>query len=602
MFTTRPEIHGTFGAAASTHWLASQSAMRILELGGNAFDAAFTGGMVLQVVEPHMNGPGGDVPMIYHDASSGSTRVICGQGPLPAAATIDAYRDQGFDLVPGTGLLAAVVPGAFGAWMRMLRDMGSMKLADLMEVPIKYARKGFPITPGVCRTIAASEDTFRKYWPGSEKVYLRDGVPKPGTLFRNKKLAKTWKRIVQEATEMSSDRADQIDHAIHIFYKGFVAEEIDRFCREKVLPDVSGKPHKALLTGDDLYGWSPRYEAPVTYDYHGHTICKCGPWSQGPVLLQSLALLRDIDIASMDPNGPDFVHTVAEAMKLSYADREVFYGDPDFVDVPLDTLLSDDYNSARRTLIGDSASNDFRPGSVHGPGWVFDYNAASNREPEIDLDSEIIGFGSRETNVLKNTPESPHHRSDTCHIDVVDKHGNMISVTPSGGWLQSSPVISSLGFCLGSRAQMAWLDEKSPSAMAPGRRPRTTLTPSFVLRDGEPYMAFGTPGGDQQDQWQLQMLLRHIHHGMNLQEAIDAPAFHIDHFASSFYPRAASPGQLVLEDRFGSKTFAELDRRGHKVFGAGDWSEGRLSAIAVEDGIIKAAANAREMQGYAVGR
>lgn len=602
MFTTRPEIHGTFGAAASTHWLASQAAMRILELGGNAFDAAFTGGMVLQLVEPDMNGPGGDVPMIYHDASSGSTRVICGQGPLPAAATIEAYKDQGFDLVPGTGLLAAVVPGAFGAWMRMLRDMGSMKLADLMEVPIKYARKGFPITPSVCRTIAASEETFRNYWPGSEKVYLRDGVPKPGSLFRNKKLAKTWKRIVQEASAMSTDRADQIDHAIHIFYRGFVAEEIDRFCREKVLPDVSGKPHRALLTGDDLHDWTPRYEAPVTYDYHGHTICKCGPWSQGPVLLQSLALLRDVDIAAMDPNGPDFVHTVAEAMKLSYADREVFYGDPDFVDVPLDQLLSDDYNSARRTLIGETASNDFRPGSIDGAGWVFDYANACSRENELDIDSEIIGFGSRATTGAKDSPESPNHRSDTCHIDVVDKHGNMISVTPSGGWLQSSPVISSLGFCLGSRAQMAWLDEKSPSAMGPGRRPRTTLTPSFVLRDGEPYMAFGTPGGDQQDQWQLQMLLRHLHHGMNLQEAIDAPAFHIDHFASSFYPRGASPGQLVLEDRFGPKTFTELDRRGHKVFGAGDWSEGRLSAIAVEDGVIKAAANARGMQGYAVGR
>jgi len=601
MFTTRPEIHGTFGAAASTHWLASQSAMRILELGGNAFDAAFTAGMVLQVVEPHMNGPGGDVPMIYHDATSGSTRVICGQAPLPAAATIQAYKDQGFDLVPGTGLLAAVVPGAFGAWMRMLRDMGSMKLADLMEVPIKYARKGYPITPAVCSTIAASEETFRKYWPGSEKVYLREnGVPQPGSLFRNKKLAKTWKRIVQEATAMSNDRADQIDHAIHVFYKGFVAEEIDKFCREKILPDVSGKPHKALLTGNDMAAWTPRYEAPVTYDYHGYTICKCGPWSQGPVLLQALALLRDIDIAAMDPNGADFVHTVAEAMKLAYADREVFYGDPDFVDVPLDRLLSDDYNAARRTLIGEKSSNEFRPGSIEGHGWNFDYSAACGRDMEID--AAVIGFGSRENDQPKDSPESPNHRSDTCHLDVVDRWGNMISVTPSGGWLQSSPVISSLGFCLGSRAQMAWLDEKSPSAVAPGRRPRTTLTPSFVLRDGEPYMAFGTPGGDQQDQWQLQMLLRHIHHGMNLQEAIDAPAFHIDHFASSFYPRQASPGQLVLEDRFGPDVFAELNRRGHRIIDGGDWSEGRLSAISVENGIIKAAANPRGMQGYAVGR
>lgn len=593
MFTTRPEIIGTFGAAASTHWIASQAAMRILEIGGNAFDAAFTAGMVLQVVEPHLNGPAGDVPIIFHEASSGTTQVICGQAPYPKAATIDAYLDLGIDFVPSDGLLAATVPGGFGAWTLMLRDLGTLPIGTLMELPIQYAENGFPLVPQICRTIETVAPMFRDHWNASAEIYLPGGmIPEPGTLFRNKTLARTWSRLVEEAESKSTDRAEQIEAAQDVYYNGFIAEEIDAFCRTEKAMDGTGREHGSLLRGDDLSSWRAGYEQPLTFEYFEHTVCKCGPWSQGPVLLQNLALLKDLDIASMDPLGAEFVHTVTEAMKLSYADRELYYGDPNFVDVPVETLLSDTYNDERRKLIGDRANSEFRPGTIDGYGWAFDYDAAAKRE----------WTGDPHKKEHKPEPEPAIHNSDTCHLDVVDRHGNMVSATPSGGWLQSSPVIPGLGFCLGSRAQMGWLDKNAPSAVGPGRRPRTTLTPSFVLKEGKPYMAFGTPGGDQQDQWQLIMLLRHIHHGMNLQQAIDAPSFHSEHFASSFHPRNAQPGRLVAEGRVSTEAQTALRQRGHDLIVGEDWSEGRLSAATWTDGLIKAAANPRGMQGYAVGR
>ena len=506
-----------------------------------------------------------------------------------------------FDVAPLPASLLRRHVAAFGAWTLMLRDLGTLPFATLMEVPIHYAEHGYPITPAVTDVIASVAPMFRDHWSASAAIYLPNGaIPTPGTLFRNPALARTWIRIVEEAEAAGRDRAEQIDAARRAFYEGFVAEEIDSFCRTETVMDVTGRANAALLRGSDMADWRAAYEKPLTYDYHGHTVCKCGPWSQGPVLLQNLSLLKGIDIASMDPLGGEFVHTVVEAMKLSYADREVFYGDPDFVEVPIDTLLSDTYADTRRALIGREADNSFRPGTVDGAGWDFDYAAATSRKPSGD--KLLDGVGSGEPTAGVGGFKTKLHASDTCHLDVVDRHGNMVSVTPSGGWLQSSPVIPALGFCLGSRGQMAWLDPASPSVAGPGRRPRTTLTPSFVLKDGAPYMAFGTPGGDQQDQWQLIMLLRHIHHGMNLQEAIDAPAFHSEHFASSFFPRHATPGRLVAEGRFPQETFDDLKRRGHDLAVGEDWSEGRLSAATWEDGLMKAGANPRGMQGYAVGR
>jgi gamma-glutamyltranspeptidase/glutathione hydrolase len=592
-FTTRPEIQGTFGVVASTHWLASASGMAVMERGGNAFDAAVAAGLVLQVVEPHLNGPGGEVPIILHHAESGRQDVICGQGVAPAAATIERYRDLGLDLVPGSGLLAAVVPGAFDAWMLLLRDYGTLRARDVLEIAIDYAAGGYPLVPGIATKIAMVRELFEGHWPTSAAVYLPGGdVPAPGARFRNPALASTYRRLLAEAEARTGDRDGQIEAMREAWYRGFVADAIEAFCRETQWLDTSGERHGGLLTADDLASWQATKERPLTYDCWGHTFCKAGPWGQGPVFLQQLALLAESDVASLDPLGADFVHLEVEAAKLAFADREAFYGDPDFVDVPLDALLSPAYNAERRRLITEAASLDLRPGQVPGYTGRIDVAGAVGR---LKLAQDSLGGG-------EPTLGADQTGGDTCHLDVVDRHGNMVSATPSGGWLHGSPVIPDLGFCLGTRAQMFWLEPGYPSSLAPGKRPRTTLSVNLVLRDGEPYMVFGTPGGDYQDQWTVTFALRHIHHGMNLQEAIDAPAFQTDHLVDSFWPRGADLGSLTIEGRFPEATIAELKRRGHRVTLAEDWSLGRLSAAVRDGDLLKAAANPRLMQGYAVGR
>jgi gamma-glutamyltranspeptidase / glutathione hydrolase len=607
-FTTRPEIRGTFGVVASTHWLASATGMGVLERGGNAFDAAVAAAFVLQVVEPHLNGPAGEVPILLWDVRRGAVEAICGQGVSPAGATIAHFRGLGLDLIPGTGLLAPCVPGAFDAWMRLLLEHGTMTLADILAPALGYASRGYPLVARISAAIATVRRLFETEWPSSAAIYLPGGrVPEPGRLFSNPTLAAAYRRLLGEAEAASADREGQIAAARRIWSTGFVAEAVDRFCRTQAVMDSSGRRHRGILTGDDMARWQATVEAPLSYDYHGYTLCKCGPWTQGPVLLQQLALLEDIDLAAMDPTGPDFVHTVVETAKLAFADREAWYGDPDFVDVPMADLLSRDYARRRRALVGKRASLELRPGMPGGrqprlyQGPTGTGAAPGTGEPTI----AHAGAGEPTVGELKIDTRGMNV-GDTCHIDVIDRWGNMISATPSGGWLHSSPAIPELGFALGTRAQMFWLEEGLPLSLAPGRRPRSSLTPSFALKAGEPYMPFGTPGGDQQDQWSLLLFLHHVHHGMNLQEAIDCPAFHTEHMPSSFWPRQAKPGLVALEGRFPAATLAALRKRGHHVQVGEDWSEGRLTACAAErtpEGVVlKAAANPRGMQGYAVGR
>lgn len=590
VFTTRPEIQGSFGVIASTHWIATAVGMGILERGGNAFDAAVATGFVLQLVEPHLNGPGGDMPALIHSAVTGRTEVICAQGPAPAGASIVHYRAEGIDLIPGDGLLSTVIPGAFDGWMLMLRDYGTMTLREVLEPAIHYARHGHPILPRVSATIAGLGDFFRAEWPGSFATWLPDGaVPAPQSMFRNPVLADTWDRILAEA-ESARGRDAGIEAARAAFYRGFVAEAIDRFCRTEMM-DSTGARHRGVLNGDDMAGWQASIEAPQYGQYHDWTIAKTGPWGQGPVLLQALALLQGFDLAGMDPDGPDHIHLVIEAIKLAFADREIYYGDPLFCDVPMERLLSADYTAARRGLITDTASLELRPGHVAG--------FEAQRDRMLALLSGL-GTGTVYEPTMAHLSE---RRGDTVHIDVIDRWGNMVSTTPSGGWLQSSPVIPELGFCLNSRAQMFWLTEGLPGSLAPGKRPRTTLTPSIALRDGRPVMAFGTPGGDQQDQWQLAFFLRHARDQGNLQAAIDAPLYHSTHFPASFHPRSSDPGAMLIERRVGEATIAELRRRGHRVTVAGDWEIGRLTAARREaSGLLRAAATPRLMQAYAAGR
>ncbi|CAN5635894.1 gamma-glutamyltransferase [soil metagenome] len=590
-FTTRPELLGTFGMVASTHWLAATSGMAVLEAGGNAFDAAVAAGLVLQVVEPHLNGPGGEVPIIFYSADLDRVRVVAGQGPAPAGARIDAFRALGLELVPGTGLLPACVPGAFDGWMRMLLEHGTAPLRDVMSFAIGYSGRGYPLVPGITAAIEEVEHLFREEWPTSAEVYLdRRGAPRPGSLWRNRALSETFARIVTEAEAASPDRDGQIEAARRIFYEGFVAVAIDDFVAGAEVMDTSDTRHRGFLTGADMSAWSAPVEDPVTHDYRGFTVCKTGAWGQGPVFLQQLSLLDGSGIEAMKPNGVDYVHTIVESAKLAFADREAYYGDPDFVDVPLDGLLDPRYAERRRSSITDEASLELEPGRVpgHVPRLASEVRAG---------DSNASSSGAGEPTLARAVGR------DTCHVDVADRHGNIVSATPSGGWLQSSPVIPSLGFCLGTRAQMFWLTEGLPNSLEPGKRPRTTLSPSLALRDGHPYMAFGTPGGDQQDQWSLLFFLDHAHLGSNLQAAIDAPSFHTNHFPSSFYPRAASPGEVVVEGRLERDVIDGLTRRGHRVVVDEPWSLGRVSAVARdEDGLLKAAANARGMQGYAIGR
>jgi gamma-glutamyltranspeptidase / glutathione hydrolase len=587
-FTTRPELKGTFGMVSSTHWLATQCGMAVLEQGGNAFDAAVAAGFVLQVVEPHLNGLGGEAPILLWDASRSRVEVICGQGPAPTSASIDSIRALGLDDIPGTGLLAACVPGAFGGWMALLRDHGTWRIGDVMRFAIEYAGSGYPLALRVAGTIAMVEALLRDHWPASAAVYLRDGLPAAGSRFQNPDLAATYRRLVREA-EAHSGREGQIDAALGAFYSGFVADAVQRHCRHEFM-DSSGAAHRGLLDGADLAAFKARHEAPVTVEFEGWTVAKCGPWSQGPVFLQQLLLLEGAELRAAGFLSADHVHLVTEFAKLAFADREAWYADPDFADVPLDDLLARDYAAARRELLGDRASLEHRPGAPGG------------RHPRLPQPSgQTVAQGHWTGTGAQAVGEV---RGDTVHVAAVDRHGNMIACTPSGGWLQSSPVIEGLGFCLGTRAQMLNLDPLHPNRLEGGKRPRTTLTPSLVLRDGEPRLAFGTPGGDQQDQWSLEFFLAHAVYGHDLQAAIDAPTFHTAHFPSSFAPHAAEPGSLYIESRVEPDVLDELRGRGHDIVDAGAWSLGRLCAVGRDPDtqMLSAAANPRGGQGYAAGR
>ena len=536
-FTTRPEVRGSFGVVASTHWIASAVAMGVLERGGNAFDAAVAGGFTLQIVEPHLNGPGGEVPILLQAAGETDPRLLCGQGVAPAAATTEYYRSLDLALVPATGHLAAVVPGSFGAWMTLLRDYGTLDVADVLAPAIHYARNGCPALPRIVDAIATVADILTDDWPASGAIYLPGGsVPAVDSLLRNPSIAETWERIIAGAAG-GTTREARIDAAIEQYYQGFVAEAIDAHMRVPVR-DSTGRENAGLLTRDDMANWHPTYEQPISLDYGDFRVFKGGPWSQGPVFLQQLALLKGVDIAAMDPAGPEFVHTVVEAAKLAFADREAFYGDPDFVDVPLDRLLSQDYNNERRRLIGDRASFDLVPGHIDGhPGRI----AAIAGKGDPKASGPVQGAG--EPTMARMADEKiAAATGDTCHIDVIDRHGNMVAATPSGGWLQSSPVIRrvSASACRRGPRCSGW-KRGCRRAWRQNKRPRSTLSPSLAHRDGKPYMVWGTPGGDQQDQWTVVQFLRHADHGMNLQQAVDAPMFHSQHFPSSFYPREEIP-------------------------------------------------------------
>jgi gamma-glutamyltranspeptidase/glutathione hydrolase len=586
---TTYERRGPSGAASSTHYLGTTTAMAILNRGGNAFDAAVAAGFVLQVVESHLCGPGGEVPAVFTTAINPTPRVLCGQGVAPAAATIAHFRnDLGLETVPGTGLLPATVPGAWDAWLLLLRDHGTMTLREVLEPALGYATSGHPLVPRALLTINTVADHFREHWPSSAATWLPNGaLPSADQPHRLPRLAATWNRLLAIAESASHDRDAQIEAARDAWYRGFVAEEIEEFCRKDVR-DETGTDHAGLLTAEDLACWSATYEPALTTDVgDGWSLAKPSAWSQGPVLLQILQILRDDKLEYGDGVATaDTVHVVTEATKLAFADREAWYGDS--AAVPIETLTSSAYGRERRRLVGDAASLELRPGS---PGGLHPRLAGHVVAPVKAATGAGVGEPTVErTGVM---------RGDTVHIDVVDAAGNMISATPSGGWLQSSPTIPALGFCLGTRGQMFWLDQGLPSSLVPGKRPRTTLSPTLALRDDEPRLAFGTPGGDQQDQWQLCFWLAHTVGGLDLQAAIDAPMWHSTAFPTSFVPRLWEPGGLVVESRLGEDTLVSLRARGHVVTDAGRWELGRLCAVGRGGGLLRSAADTRSGVGSA---
>jgi gamma-glutamyltranspeptidase/glutathione hydrolase len=586
-FRTRPELRGTFGMAASTHWLATAVANAVLERDGNAFDAAVAAAFTLHVVEPHLNGPGGDLVALIATADEPRPRVIAGQGPAPAAATIEHYRAAGFTEMPGAGVLAAPVPGAVPSWLALLEEYGTWELADVLTFAIGYARDGHPVLAATVATIARVRDLFEQHWHDSAVQWMPDGrLPEPGDLVRNEAWARTLERLLGAGADQSS-RVERIRAARDAWTSGFVADDIQRAITTPSRHS-SGVDAAGILTANDVAAFQPATEDAVILRFRDVEIAKAGTWSSGPTLLLALSILDTFPDDRLDPSTEAGVHTIAEALKLALADRDAYFGDP--AAVPIAAFLDPAYARSRAELIGDTASAEFRPGRPGGaePWWPpllgpTGATLAGTGEPTID--------------------RSGATRGDTCHLDIVDRHGNIVSATPSGGWLQSSPYLPELGFCLGSRLQMAWLDAASPSALAPGRRPRTTLAPTLVLRDGRPVEALGTPGGDQQDQWQLPYLLRRIVGGYDPQAAIDAPTFHTTSHVSSFEPRIFEPAGLVVEDRLGDEVIQGLEARGHVVTRAGAWALGRLSAVGIDArGILYAAANPRGAQGYAAGR
>ncbi len=549
------------GVVSSTHWLATQAGLRVLAAGGNAVDAAVAAGFVLQVVEPDMNGPGGEVvALVCHPAEPG-VRVVCGQGVAPAAATHGLFADLGLHLVPGCGPLAATVPGAFGAWTLMLSRWGTAELDDVLSDAIGYAQRGYPVTDRIAATIGAVAPVFTANWPTSAGTWLSRGTaPASGTALTNAALADTWTRLLKESHASGPGRHERLATASDAWYRGFVAEEIEHFCARTAVRDVSGGVHRGLLTQDDLGAWQPRVEDPVLFDFGELTVAKTGPWGQCPVFCQQLALLDGLDLG-----GPDRVHVLVESAKLAFADREAWYGDPRFFDVPLAALLDRGYADGRRAAIGDQASPGLCPGTPGGRRPRLPVIRGS--EPGTDWGSAMlptVGPG------------------DTCHIATADASGIMVSATPSGGWLQGSPVIPRLGFPLGTRAQMFWLQPGLAASLAPGARPRTTLSPTIVLRRGEPWLAFGTPGGDKQDQWSLWAFLAMLGESRGLAAALAAPRGHVTHFPSSFYPRTAA-GHVVVEADIGEAVIGRLRGKGHQVREVRPGSLGRV-AVAGRDG------------------
>lgn len=568
----RPMVMGTRGVVTSGHYLATAAGFRIMEQGGNAIDAAAAMSFCLNLVEPHQNGLGGEVPTLIYSAKDKKTYSISGMGWSPKAFTIDWCRENDVELIPGDGYLPACVPSMVDTWAVALARFGTMSFGQVLQPAIELAENGFPMYSQLRAIISEKEKLYSESYRSSGEVFLPGGkVPEVGEIFRNPDFANTLKLLCDgERKAAGKGRVAGIEAARDVFYKGEIAQRIIEFINSTPALDASGTERFGLLSYEDMAEWHAAVEEPVTVNYRGLDVYKCSSWTQGPVFLQQLTLLEGFDLAAMGNTSADYLHTLIECAKLAFADREVYYGDPAVDHMPFDVLLSKEYAARRRELIGAEASFELRPGDVgYGtPEWTTFDVREDNRQ----------ALGRRDQS-NEDAPLGNSQPGDTTQCDAIDREGNMVAATPSGGWIQSSPVIRGLGFPLGTRGQMFYLNSRRPNALAPRKRPRATLTPTMATRDGEPYLAFGTPGGDGQDQWTLQFLVNYVDFGMNLQEALDGWHFEISHTPSSFYPRKANPGGVTLDTRIPPEIVEELKSRGHKIAAISPYEGLKMMAV-----------------------
>jgi gamma-glutamyltranspeptidase / glutathione hydrolase len=582
---TRPLVLGKYHMVSAGHYKASVAGNRILQNGGNAIDATVSMIFCLNILEPHNNGIGGHVPILIYMSKEKKVYAVSGQGFAPKAATINYFQKKGIDIIPGDGYLPACVPSVIGTCAEVLARFGTMSLTEIMQPVIELLENGLPVCHRLAVHLKDNAERYYENYPTTAEIFLKNGVPKFGDIIYNHDLLKLFKEICKaEKANKHKGRISGIEAGKNLFYKGAVPEKIVEFINNNPVLDVTGEFNDGLLTVEDFHAWEPSIEEPIHYDFMGHTVYKCPPWSQGPVLLQQLALLKNFEIESFNSTSDDYIHLLVESSKLAFADREYYYGDPLFDTVPLDILLSDKYNSHRSKLITDLASNKFIPGNVFGDKKI----------------SEIY----RPFNVKEDAEYARLHRRDTTHCNSIDVHGNMAGATMSGGWITSSPIVKGMGFSLDTRAQMFYLNPNRSNSLAPHKRPRTTLSPTIVLKDKKPYMVFGVEGGDQQDQWSLQFLFNHLIFKDNIQAAIDKPKFHSLHFPASFYPRSSNPCKLIIEKSYANeKIIKNLNERGHKVELVNDFSAGRIMAsqIDTDRGIVLGAASPRLNMASAIG-
>ena len=590
--TFRPVVRGKRGAVAAGHPLSAEAGMRLLQQGGNAVDAGCAALLAASVIEISHFSFGGEVPIIIKP-SKGAPAVINGQGIAPKLATRQFFierakrgeRQEGPvytgspeyvsineggarpGAIPSSGILPATVPGVLDAVVAALDKFGTKSLAEVMQPAIEMA-DGFPIDELRVSYIEKTRKIFEP-WPSSAKIFLPNGrVPKPGEIFSQPDLARTLRAIVAaERSAKAKGRHNALIAARDYFYKGAVAKRISDFSEK----------NGGLLRAADFAAFHAKVEEPTKTTYRGYEIYKTGFWAQGPAMLELLNILEGYDLRAAKHNSPNYIHTLVEAMKLAFADRDKYYGDPDFVKVPTSALLSKDYAAMRRNLIDMMrASMEQRPGDpVHKSPLLKD-----NVQPTLTGESKV--------------PEAERANDTTC-VNVIDKDGNVFSATPSGAWLPAV-VAADTGVLMGQRMQSFLLEAGHPNVLEPGKRPRVTLTPTLVMKDGKPFLALSTPGGDNQDQSLVQVLLNIIEFDMNVQEAVEAPRFQTLHLVSSFDDHRFNPGELKIEDRVGKDVLSSLLSRGHKVEVVAAWANASAPTVIMlrpDSGVIEAGADPR---------